>query len=544
MWYYICVTNRFFLKGQLDFNNDIFVGYRNIDKENYDYIDKIFISNGYSNDINTISDYDFDEIVNKEFTMTSAIDSLEDGYLSYSDNLFDSVTVSNYVQNYKLFGEKSLFNGLSVKVGNETIYTFSTYDDTIFSGSISGSTTLNNGKTINYLITNLDGVIDINIYDSMSASIVINDNANIVDHYIVETHNGSKTYTESAFVSLAEPISIRYYDNNNTLIKSISSSNFNEITGCLINDDAAYKLTSGYDDNNLPIITLYTYIIGDVNMNGILDEEDSRTLLRYIVHLYNFVQTGSTGNLSLGDGNITINGDISANGTFAINATNANINGQLSATNFINNISGNLNMNKPMNNITLTDEYVKDVFSDERMNSMYFKPENTTVLSNDYDVDDVNIILSNNTSVNGNISLNGNVNINSNIKANGDIDIVGNVENTLNGVIYSQNGDITLDSDNISFNGFIYAPNGKVTITGNNITIKGTIIAEELDIEGDTVNFNVAAIDEGYSGDDGYSEITLSPFQIMLGDVNYDSKINIQDVVIINRRRVSQESLY
>jgi hypothetical protein len=201
-------------------------------------------------------------------------------------------------------------------------------------------------------------------------------------------------------------------------------------------------------------------------------------------------------------------------------------------------------MNKPMNNITLTDEYVKDVFSDERMNSMYFKPENTTVLSNDYDVDDVNIILSNNTSVNGNISLNGNVNINSNIKANGDIDIVGNVENTLNGVIYSQNGDITLDSDNISFNGFIYAPNGKVTITGNNITIKGTIIAEELDIEGDTVNFNVAAIDEGYSGDDGYSEITLSPFQIMLGDVNYDSKINIQDVVIINRRRVSQESLY
>lgn len=535
VWYYTCVTNAFFLKGQLNFNNDIFVGYRNADKDDYDYISKLFPSNGFSNDENTISDYDFEMIVEKEFNLTNAIDSSEEVTLSYSDKIFETVTTSNNIKNYNLYGEKSFFNGTSIKVGNETVYTFNTYDDISFDNDIIGTYTLSNGKIINYSIENNNGLIDIKLYDSMSGNIVINDNADIVDYYIVETHNGSKTYTNSAFVSLAEPISIRFYDSNNVLIKSVDATSFNEITGRNISHDAAYRITSGYD-NNMPVITLYTYTMGDVNMNGILDDEDSLSLLRYIVEFYNFVQTGSTGNLNLGNGNLTINGDISANGTLTLNAMNANINGQLSASNFVNNISGNLNMNKPMNNITI-DEYVKDAFTDERMNTMFFKDDNTNVISDDYNVNDVNITLSDNTAVDGNISLNGNVNINSNLKADGDIDIIGNVENTVKGVIYSKNGDITLDSNNINFNGFIYAPNGTVTITGSNVTIKGTIIAESLIIEGDTVNFNVAAIDEGYSGGEGFGDITLTEFQLMLGDMNYDSQVDIRDVVLLNRKK-------
>lgn len=449
---------------------------------------------------------------------------------------FKKIIYNGTITQYKLLGLISEFDCTNVSVDGENVIEFSNIHPLTFVENYTGTYELDNGYLIKYKINNCDDGVYITLYDSMSGSIVINDNANIVDHYIVETHNGAKTYTNSALVSLAEPISIKFYDSNNVMIDTLVSTSFNEITALSRSNDATYKITSGYEDN-MPIITLSTYIMGDVNMNGILDEEDSATLMRYIVSYYNFVQTGSTGDLNLGNGNLTINGDISANGTFTIDAVNANINGQLSATNFVNNITGNLNMNKPMNNITLTDEYVKTAFSDERMNAMFFKTDNTNIILGDYNVNDVNITVFDNTSVNGDISLNGNVNINSNLKADGDIEIIGNVENTVKGVIYSKSGNITLDSNNVNFNGFIYAPNGTVTITGSNLTIKGTIIAENLIIEGNTVNFNVAAIDEGYSGGEGFGDITLTEFQLMIGDVNYDSHTNIQDVVIINKRR-------
>lgn len=129
----------------------------------------------------------------------------------------------------------------------------------------------------------------------------------------------------------------------------------------------------------------------------------------------------------------------------------------------------------------------------------------------------------------------GNINIMHNLKANGDIVIDGNVSNTISGIVYSKNGNVTLNSENINYNGFIYAPNGTVTIQGNNISITGTIIAQTLIIEGDTVNFNVAAIDQGASGN-ASPAITLTEFQLMLGDMDTNHVNDIIDVIAINKK--------
>lgn len=60
--------------------------------------------------------------------------------------------------------------------------------------------------------------------------------------------------------------------------------------------------------------------------------------------------------------------------------------------------------------------------------------------------------------------------------------------NSTNSVIYSQLGDIHIESDNFSASGLIYAPFGKVYIESNSINISGSIIAQEIEIVG---NYNV-----------------------------------------------------
>ncbi len=51
------------------------------------------------------------------------------------------------------------------------------------------------------------------------------------------------------------------------------------------------------------------------------------------------------------------------------------------------------------------------------------------------------------------------------------------------GIIYSSNGNISIDADDIEFNGIIYAPNGKVTIKSNKGKINGCIIADKVKIK-------------------------------------------------------------
>lgn len=60
--------------------------------------------------------------------------------------------------------------------------------------------------------------------------------------------------------------------------------------------------------------------------------------------------------------------------------------------------------------------------------------------------------------------------------------------NSTDSVIYSQLGDIYIESDNFSASGLIYAPFGKVFIESESINISGTVIAQDIEIVG---NYNV-----------------------------------------------------
>lgn len=83
----------------------------------------------------------------------------------------------------------------------------------------------------------------------------------------------------------------------------------------------------------------------------------------------------------------------------------------------------------------------------------------------------------------------------------------------------------------------IYAPNGTVSITGNNINITGTIIAKEVIIEGDTVNFNTNNNFFNYTNiNNEYFDLIgayLSDLQIFIADINDDGDVTMSDAECI-----------
>ncbi|MEE1126397.1 MAG: Ig-like domain-containing protein [Acutalibacteraceae bacterium] len=73
-----------------------------------------------------------------------------------------------------------------------------------------------------------------------------------------------------------------------------------------------------------------------------------------------------------------------------------------------------------------------------------------------------------------------------NITAKGDIsmNIVSDKAEEQTAIIMSENGDITLNSSQLTFNGLIYAPNGKVEINSKNIDFSGAVYAKQIEING------------------------------------------------------------
>lgn len=65
----------------------------------------------------------------------------------------------------------------------------------------------------------------------------------------------------------------------------------------------------------------------------------------------------------------------------------------------------------------------------------------------------------------------------------------GNTEN-YNAVIYSKNGNITINGSKAVINRVIYAPSGKVEINAKKITINGAIYADSIELNGTTLNVN------------------------------------------------------
>ncbi len=291
-------------------------------------------------------------------------------------------------------------------------------------------------------------------------------------------------------------------------------------------------------NNSGAVLNLSDYLDGDVTLDNEVTSYDALTVLMYVVNNYSIIQTGSTGDFNMGHGNITVNGDISSNSAINIHASNGNFNGKITAP--LIQTWGSVNAQRETD---LKHHVPENPFSDSQMTELFFK--DITHIDSDYNND--SYAAENNgetTNININqpvfansVTLTNNVNINNNLKANGDINISGSVQNDTRCVIYSSDGNITLNSDNFSFTGLIYAPNGTVSITGNNINITGTIIAKEVIIEGDTVNFNTNNNFFNYTNiNNEYFDLVgayLSDLQIFIADIDDDGEVTMSDAKCI-----------
>lgn len=73
------------------------------------------------------------------------------------------------------------------------------------------------------------------------------------------------------------------------------------------------------------------------------------------------------------------------------------------------------------------------------------------------------------------------VNVNHTIIAEKNIYLTGEMVYGDNTILYSKNGDITFNCNNLTdFKGIIYAPKGNIYLNGNNVKIEGAIIAKEI----------------------------------------------------------------
>lgn len=124
-----------------------------------------------------------------------------------------------------------------------------------------------------------------------------------------------------------------------------------------------------------------------------------------------------------------------------------------------------------------------------------------------------------------------------------DRDITYNVNNlkiTGRIVLYSRNGNITINGTNIDLNGIIYAPNGKVSFNANETTVNGRVWADTINLSGSVFDIKGSDSDldligevkkqgltKVYTTDEDFSEGTLDgvslsvPNQLVLS-VNSD----------------------
>ena len=177
-----------------------------------------------------------------------------------------------------------------------------------------------------------------------------------------------------------------------------------------------------------------------------------------------FAASDAEGAITINSNWLTMNGSIASNGTIVTNGY-ANFNG------------------------AKTENAGEDMlFIGDKVTDTYFSNAETV----DYlDISDVNVFIGSPVDVAGDAVLNGNVNIASSIKADYDITITGNVNNTSNAVIFSEFGDIVIDSDNVNFSGILYAPLGNVEITGSNVNLNNAvIIADTITINSYNTNAN------------------------------------------------------
>lgn len=179
-------------------------------------------------------------------------------------------------------------------------------------------------------------------------------------------------------------------------------------------------------------------------------------------------------------------------GAITVNANNFSVNGNV-ATNGTIVSSGNMNING-----TKTESAEESmIFIFDKIDNQYFSTSSVDKYKEDYTLDEMNINVNVPTEVQGEATLTGNININNALKALEDITLYGEVKNSNDSVIFSQYGDIIIDSQNVNLNGLVYAPFGSVNITAQNLNLNNTVIIA------DTITFNCPSVNANYSNNAG-----------------------------------------
>ncbi|MCM1133824.1 MAG: hypothetical protein NC340_10190 [Ruminococcus flavefaciens] len=175
----------------------------------------------------------------------------------------------------------------------------------------------------------------------------------------------------------------------------------------------------------------------------------------------------------------------SADGAITINANWVNLNGDIASNGTVVTGNGNINGTKYEN------VGADMLFIGDKLTDTYFASAEPVEF---VDIYDGNVNINNPVDADENVSLIGNVNINSAIKAGDDIYISGGVSNANNTVLYSEFGDIVIDSSNVNLNGIVYAPMGNVSITADSINLNNVvIIADTITLTSNNVNANYSS---------------------------------------------------
>lgn len=179
-----------------------------------------------------------------------------------------------------------------------------------------------------------------------------------------------------------------------------------------------------------------------------------------------FAANADTNSIQLNTPHLTVNGDMTTNGTFSSTAINPTLNSVITE-----------NANETL------------LLIGDKLENGYFS-SNADIYAEDYTYSDVNVNVGTSIIADGDISLEGNISLNAGLMSLTDINIDGEVKNSNNTVLYAQAGDVNINSTNATINGLVYAPYGTVYIDGQNVNINGSIIAQDIVIESDGININ------------------------------------------------------
>lgn len=191
--------------------------------------------------------------------------------------------------------------------------------------------------------------------------------------------------------------------------------------------------------------------------------EETRTEYPYTL----FAVSNEEGAITVNAENLCVNGSVATNGTVVADGE-VTVNGEV-----------------------LEQEALSMILLGDALNSTYFTDDGKEEYSSDYSCENTNITIDVSLEVEGNLTLLGNIVLNKAVSVKNDIALSGNAFNAEQAVLYAENGDITMDFNNINFTGLIYAPKGEVVISAPYANLNSVIIiAEKIKIETLYANVN------------------------------------------------------